>query len=43
VTAAVGGRRCQAMTVCVPLVEINGPSYRLKNHLAVTKGGGPLE
>jgi hypothetical protein len=22
---------------------INGPSYRLKDHLAVTKGGGPLE
>ena len=25
------------------VVSINGPSYRLKNHLAVTKGGGPLE
>ena len=25
------------------VVSINGPSYRLKDHLAVTKGGGPLE
>jgi DNA replication protein DnaC len=25
------------------VVSINGPSYRLKDHLVVTKGGGPLE
>jgi DNA replication protein DnaC len=25
------------------VVSINGPSYPLKDHLAVTKGGGPLE
>ncbi len=25
------------------VVSINGPSYRLKDHLAITKGGGPLE
>ena len=25
------------------VVSINGPSYRLKDHLAVAKGGGPLE
>ncbi len=25
------------------VISINGPSYRLKKHLAVTKGGGPLE
>jgi DNA replication protein DnaC len=25
------------------VISINGPSYRLKDHLAITKGGGPLE
>ena len=25
------------------VVSINGPSYRLKDHLTITKGGGPLE
>ena len=25
------------------VVSINGPSYRLKDHLAIGKGGGPLE
>ena len=38
-----GTEHDRQLQLCVPLVSINGPSYRLKNHLAVTKGGGPLE
>jgi DNA invertase Pin-like site-specific DNA recombinase len=36
-------RTRQAKTVCVPLVAINGPSYRLKDRLKPSNGGGALE
>jgi hypothetical protein len=31
-----------AKTVCVPLVAINGPSYRLKDRLTLVAGGEPM-
>jgi hypothetical protein len=34
---------CQAKTVCVPLVNINGPSYRLKDRLTLVSGGDNLQ
>ena len=39
---ATQGER-QAMTVCVPSVAISGPSYRLKDRLKPSDGGGALE
>jgi hypothetical protein len=42
--ATVASRiRCQAKTVCVPFVNIDGDSYRMRQHQArnrkLTKGG----
>ena len=35
-------QRHRQLQLCVPLVIINGPSYRLKDRLTLVAGGEPM-
>jgi hypothetical protein len=42
-TRGVASHHSAEDQLCVPLVAINGPSYRLKDRLKPSDGGGALE